>query len=137
MKKISLIGAGNIGSILAHSISQKKLGEIVLVDVIKDLAKGKCLDLEQSFSVDNIGIKLTGTEDMTKIRNSDVIVITAGVARKPGMSRDDLIEINFSIISEIGRAIKTYSPKAFVICVTNPLDAMVWSLKKIAKLKKI
>ncbi len=136
MKKISLIGAGNIGSILAQRISQKKLGNIVLVDVVKDLAKGKCLDLEQSFSVDNVGIKLMGTDDITKIKNSDVIIITAGVARKPGMSRDDLIEVNFSIISEIGRAIKMYSPKAFVICVTNPLDAMVWSLKKIARLKK-
>ena len=101
MKKISLIGAGNIGSILAYSISRRKLGNIVLIDVVKDLAKGKCLDLEQSFAVDNIGIKINGTEDITQIRNSDVIVITAGVARKPGMSRDDLIEVNFSIISQI------------------------------------
>ena len=136
MKKISLIGAGNIGSILAYSISRKKLGNIVLIDVVKDLAKGKCLDLEQSFAVDNIGIKINGTEDITQIRDSDVIVITAGVARKPGMSRDDLIEVNFSIISQIGYAIKKYSPNAFVICVTNPLDAMTWSLKKIANLKK-
>ncbi|MAZ07408.1 MAG: malate dehydrogenase [Rickettsiales bacterium] len=136
MKKISLIGAGNIGSILAYSISRKKLGNIVLVDVVKDLAKGKCLDLEQSFAVDNIGIKINGTEDITKIKDSDVIVITAGVARKPGMSRDDLIEVNFSIISQIGNAIKKYSPNAFVICVTNPLDAMTWSLKKVANIKK-
>ena len=136
MKKISLIGAGNIGSILAYSISRKKLGNIVLVDVVDGLAKGKCLDLSQSFAVENINLDIHGTTDISNIKNSDVIVITAGVARKPGMSRDDLIEINFSIISDIGKSIKKYSPNAFVICITNPLDAMTWSLKKVANLKK-
>ena len=136
MRKISLIGAGNIGSILAYSISRKKLGNIVLVDVIDGLAKGKCLDLSQSFAVDNINLDIHGTTDISNIKNSDVIVITAGVARKPGMSRDDLIEINFSIISDIGKSIIKHSPNAFVICITNPLDAMTWSLKKIANLKK-
>ena len=136
MKKISLIGAGNIGTILAYNISKKKLGEIVLVDVVDGLAEGKCLDLLQSFSIEKIDLKVEGTKDISKIKNSDVIIITAGIARKPGMSRDDLIETNFSIMSKLGSNIKKYSPNAFVICVTNPLDAMTWCLKEIANLKK-
>ena len=136
MRKISLIGAGNIGTILAYSISKKKLGEIVLVDVVDGLAEGKCLDLLQSFSIEKIDLKVEGTNDISKIKNSDAIIITAGIARKPGMSRDDLIETNFSIMSKIGSAIKKYSPNAFVICVTNPLDAMTWCLKEISNLKK-
>ena len=135
MKKISLIGAGNIGTILAYSLSRKKIGQITLVDVIEGLAKGKSLDLAQSFPVDSINGKIEGTNDISKIKGSSAIIITAGVARKPGMSRDDLIEINFSIMSDIGKAIKKYSPNAFVICVTNPLDAMVWSLKNIIGIK--
>ena len=131
MEKISLIGAGNIGTILAYSISRKQLGEITLVDVVDGLAEGKCLDLVQSFPIDNLNIKVEGTTDISKIRGSSVIIITAGIARKPGMSRDDLIETNFSIMDLIGKAIKEFAPSAFVICVTNPLDAMVWSLKKI------
>ncbi len=131
MRKISLIGAGNIGTILAYSLSRKKIGQIALIDVVDGLAEGKCLDLAQSFPVDNINGKIEGTTDISKIKDSAAIIITAGVARKPGMSRDDLIEINFSIMSKIGKAIKKFSPKAFVICVTNPLDAMVWSLKNI------
>lgn len=131
MRKISLIGAGNIGTILAYSLSRKKIGQIALIDVVDGLAEGKCLDLAQSFPVDNISGKIEGTTDISKIKDSAAIIITAGVARKPGMSRDDLIEINFSIMSKIGKAIKKFSPKAFVICVTNPLDAMVWSLKNI------
>ena len=136
MKKISLIGAGNIGTILAYSISRKKLGNIVLVDVLDGLAEGKCLDLSQSLSLDNISADIEGTTDLAKIKQSDVIIITAGIARKPGMSRDDLIETNLSIIVSIGKAIKRYSKNSFVICITNPLDAMVWSLIKSSGLPK-
>ncbi|MBS91716.1 MAG: malate dehydrogenase [Rickettsiales bacterium] len=136
MKKISLIGAGNIGTILAFSISRKKLGNILLVDVVDGLAKGKCLDLSQSLSIENLNSEINGTTDLSQIKNSDAIIITAGIARKPGMSRDDLIETNFSIMSEIGEAIKKYSPMSFVIYITNPLDAMVWSLLKTSGLKK-
>lgn len=136
MKKISLIGAGNIGTILAYSISRKNLGNIVLVDVVEGLAEGKCLDLGQSFPVDNINLKVKGTNKISEIENSDAIIITAGIARKPGMSRDDLIETNFNIMKNIGLAIKEYSPKSFVICITNPLDAMVWCLKEISGMNK-
>ena len=135
-KKISLIGAGNIGTILAFSISRKRLGNITLVDRVKGLAEGKCLDLSQSLSAENLNTKILGTDDISKIKNSDAIIITAGIPRKPGMSRDDLVETNFSIMKELGNAIKKYSPNAFVICVTNPLDAMVWSLKEIAGIDK-
>jgi len=135
-KKISLIGAGNIGTILAFSISRKRLGNITLVDRVKGLAEGKCLDLSQSLSAENLNTKILGTDDISKIKNSHAIVITAGIPRKPGMSRDDLVETNFSIMEELGNAIKKYSPNAFVICVTNPLDAMVWSLKEITGIDK-
>ena len=135
-KKISLIGAGNIGTILAFSISRKRLGNITLVDRVKGLAEGKCLDLSQSLSAENLNTKILGTDDISKIKNSHAIVITAGIPRKPGMSRDDLVETNFSIMKELGNAIKKYSPNAFVICVTNPLDAMVWSLKEISGIDK-
>ncbi len=136
MKKISLIGAGNIGTILAYSISRKNIGNIVLVDIVEGLAEGKCLDLGQSFPVDNINLKVKGTDKISEIENSDAIIITAGIARKPGMSRDDLIETNFNIMKNIGLAIKEYSPKSFVICITNPLDAMVWCLKEISGINK-
>ena len=132
MRKISLIGAGNIGTILAYNLSRKQIGEIILVDVVEGLAEGKCLDLAQSFPVENLNIKIEGSSDIAKIENSSAIIITAGIARKPGMSRDDLIETNFSIMKDIGEGIKKYSPNSFVICVTNPLDAMVWSLKNIS-----
>ena len=135
-KKISLIGAGNIGTILAFSLSRKRLGNITLIDKVKGLAEGKCLDLSQSLSAENLNTKIIGTDDISKIKDSDVIIITAGIPRKPGMSRDDLVETNFSIMKEIGNAIKKYSPNAFIICVTNPLDAMVWSLKEIAGINK-
>jgi malate dehydrogenase len=135
-KKISLIGAGNIGTILAFSLSRKRLGNITLIDKVKGLAEGKCLDLSQSLSAENLNTKIVGTDDISKIKDSDVIIITAGIPRKPGMSRDDLVETNFSIMKELGNAIKEYSPNAFVICVTNPLDAMVWSLKEIAGINK-
>ena len=135
MKKISLIGAGNIGTILAYSLSRKQIGDITIVDVVEGLAEGKCLDLAQSFPINNLNVKIEGTTDISKIENSSAIIITAGIARKPGMSRDDLIETNFSIMKQIGEAIKIYSPLAFVICVTNPLDAMVWCLKSMSGLK--
>ena len=136
MKKISLIGAGNIGTILAYDLSRKKLGDIVLVDKVKGLAEGKCLDLSQSLAVDGIDLSIKGTDDISNIENSDAIIITAGIPRKPGMSRDDLIETNFKVMKSIGEAIKRYSPESFVICVTNPLDAMVWSLKEITGIDK-
>ena len=135
-KKISLIGAGNIGTILAFSLSRKRLGNITLIDKVNGLAEGKCLDLSQSLSAENLNTKIMGTDDISKIKGSDVIIITAGIPRKPGMSRDDLVETNFLIMKEIGNAIRKYSPNAFVICVTNPLDAMVWSLKEIAGINK-
>ena len=135
MNKISLIGAGNIGTILAYNLSRKQIGPITMVDVVEGLAKGKCLDLSQSLPIENLNIKIEGTTDISAINDSAVIIITAGIARKPGMSRDDLIETNFSIMNEIGKAIKKFSPSSFVICVTNPLDAMVGSLREISGIK--
>ena len=135
MKKISLIGAGNIGTILAYNLSRKQIGPITMVDVVEGLAKGKCLDLSQSLPIESLNIKIEGTTDISAIKDSAVIIITAGIARKPGMSRDDLIETNFSIMNEIGKAIKKFSPSSFVICVTNPLDAMVWSLREVSGIK--
>ena len=136
MKKISLIGAGNIGTILAYNLSRRKLGDIVLIDKVEGLAKGKCLDLSQSLAVDGIDLSIKGSDDISKIKNSDAIIITAGIPRKPGMSRDDLIETNFKVMESIGKAIKKFSPKSFVICVTNPLDAMVWSLREVSGIRK-
>ena len=136
MAKISLIGAGNIGGELASLIASKSLGDIVLVDVIDGLAKGKALDLGQSGAVRNFSCSISGGRSLSKIKNSDVIVVTAGISRKPGMSRDDLISTNLEIMKSIGKAIKIYSPNAFIICVTNPLDAMAWVLKKISGIKK-
>ena len=136
MAKISLIGAGNIGGELASLIASKSLGDIVLVDVIDGLAKGKALDLGQSGAVRNFSCSISGGRSLSKIKNSDVIVVTAGISRKPGMSRDDLISTNLEIMKNIGKAIKIYSPNAFIICVTNPLDAMAWVLKKISGIKK-
>ena len=136
MAKISLIGAGNIGGELASLIASKSLGDIVLIDVIDGLAKGKALDLGQSGAVRNFNCSISGGRSLSKIKNSDVIVVTAGISRKPGMSRDDLISTNLEIMKNIGKAIKIYSPNAFIICVTNPLDAMAWVLKKISGIKK-
>ena len=136
MKKISLIGAGNIGTILAYNLSRKSIGDIVLIDKVEGLAEGKCLDLSQSLAVDCIDLSIKGSDDISNIKNSDAIIITAGIPRKPGMSRDDLIETNFKVMKSIGEAIKKYSPKSFVICVTNPLDAMVWYLKEISGIKE-
>ena len=129
-KKITLIGAGQIGGTLAHLISIKELGNIVLFDVVDGLAKGKALDIAQSTSVDGLNVNLVGTNNYEDTKNSDVIIITAGVPRKSGMSRDDLLEINLKIIKQVAEGIKKNSPKAFVICITNPLDVMVMALQK-------
>ena len=129
-KKITLIGAGQIGGTLAHLISIKELGDVVLFDVAEGIAKGKALDISQSTSVDGFNINLTGTSNYKDTKNSDVVIITAGVPRKPGMTRDDLLETNLKIIKQVGEGIKNSSPNAFVICITNPLDIMVMALQK-------
>ena len=129
-KKISLIGAGQIGGTLAHLISIKELGDVVLFDIAEGLAKGKALDIAQSTSVDGYGINLIGTNNYKDIKDSDVIIITAGVPRKPGMTRDDLLSTNLKIIKQVAEGIKKFSPKAFVICITNPLDVIVMALQK-------
>ena len=131
MSKISLIGAGQIGGTLAHLIGIKELvKEVVLFDVASGIAKGKALDIAQSSSVDGFNVKLSGTDNYEDIKDSDVIIITAGVPRKPGMSRDDLLGINLKIIKQVAQGIKKNSPDAFVICITNPLDVMVMALQK-------
>tara|TARA_Y100000590_G_scaffold418168_1_gene518597 strand:+ start:2868 stop:3833 length:966 start_codon:yes stop_codon:yes gene_type:complete len=130
-KKISLIGAGQIGGTLAHLIGIKELAnEVVLFDVASGIAKGKALDISQSSSIDGFDVKYFGTDNYKDIKNSDVIIITAGVPRKPGMSRDDLLSINLKIIKQVSEGIKKHSPNAFVICITNPLDVMVMALQK-------
>ena len=131
MSKISLIGAGQIGGTLAHLIGLKELAdEVVLFDVASGIAKGKALDIAQSSSVDGFNVKFSGTDNYEDIKHSDVIIITAGVPRKPGMSRDDLLGINLKIIKQVAEGIKKYSPNAFVICITNPLDVMVMAFQK-------
>jgi len=131
MKKISLIGAGQIGGTLAHLIGLKELAdEVIVFDIASGIAKGKALDIAQSSSVDGFNVKFTGTDSYEDIKNSDVIIITAGVPRKPGMSRDDLLGINLKIIKQVAEGIKKYSPNAFVICITNPLDVMVMAFQK-------
>ena len=131
MSKISLIGAGQIGGTLAHLIGLKELAnEVVLFDVASGIAKGKALDIAQSSSVDGFNVKFSGTDNYEDIKDSGVIIITAGVPRKPGMSRDDLLGINLKIIKQVAEGIKKYSPNAFVICITNPLDVMVMAFQK-------
>ena len=139
-KKISLVGAGQIGGTLAHLIGLKELvNEVVLFDVASGIAKGKALDIAQSSSVDGFNVKFSGTDNYEDIKNSDVIIITAGVPRKPGMSRDDLLGINLKIIKQVAEGIKKNAPNAFVICITNPLDVMVMAFQKYSGLsvKKI
>jgi malate dehydrogenase len=128
--KIALIGAGNIGGTLAHLIGLKQLGDVVLVDVADGVPQGKALDISQSSPVDLFDAKISGTTDMSQIAGSDVIIVTAGIARKPGMSRDDLVATNTAIISKVADGIKQYAKDAFVIVITNPLDAMVWVMKE-------
>ena len=135
MSKISLIGAGQIGGTLAHLIGTKELvDEVVLFDVASGIAKGKALDIAQSSSVDGFNVKFSGTDDYKDIKDSDVIIITAGVPRKPGMSRDDLLGINLKIIKQVAEGIKQNAPNAFVICITNPLDVMVMAFQKFSGL---
>jgi len=135
-KKITLIGAGQIGGTLAHLIAIKGLANVVLFDVAEGIAKGKALDIAQSSPVEGFNITLTGTNNYEDTKNSDVIIITAGVPRKPGMSRDDLLGINLKIIKEVAHGIKDTSPNAFVICITNPLDVIVMALQKYSGLPK-
>ena len=129
-KKISLIGAGQIGGTLAHLVTIKELADVVLFDVAEGLAKGKALDIAQSTSIEGFNINLIGTNNYEDTRNSDVIIITAGIPRKPGMTRDDLLETNLKIIKQVAKGIKKTSPNAFVICITNPLDVIVMALQK-------
>jgi len=133
-KKIALIGAGNIGGTLAHLAAQKELGDVVLFDIMEGVPQGKALDLSQCGPVEGFDVNLTGTNDYKDIAGADVIIVTAGVPRKPGMSRDDLLGINLKVMKSVGEGIKTYAPGAFVICITNPLDAMVWALREFSGL---
>ena len=135
-KKITLVGAGQIGGTLAHLIALKELGDVVLFDVAEGIAKGKALDIAQSSPINGFNISLSGTNDYEDTKNSDVIIITAGVPRKPGMTRDDLLEINLKIIKQVAEGIKKTSPNAFVICITNPLDVIVMALQKYSDLPK-
>jgi malate dehydrogenase len=128
--KIALIGAGQIGGTLAHLASLRELGDIILFDIAQGAPQGKALDIAQSSPVSNFDAVLKGTADYAGIAEADVCIVTAGVPRKPGMSRDDLIEINLKVMKAVGQGIKKYAPKSFVICITNPLDAMVWALQK-------
>jgi len=133
-KKIALIGAGNIGGTLAHLAAQKELGDIVLFDVVDGVPQGKALDLAQCGPVEGFDAKIVGTNDYKDIAGADVIIVTAGVPRKPGMSRDDLLGINLKVMKAVGEGIRDNAPDAFVICITNPLDAMVWALREFSGL---
>ena len=133
-KKIALIGAGNIGGTLAHLAAKKELGDIVLFDVVEGVPQGKALDLSQCGPIEGFDAKITGSNDYKDIAGADVIIVTAGVARKPGMSRDDLLGINLKVMKAVGEGIKANAPDAFVICITNPLDAMVWALREFSGL---
>ena len=135
-KKITLIGAGQIGGTLAHLIALKELADVVLFDVAAGIAKGKALDIAQSSPVNGFNVNLYGTDNYEDTKNSDVIIITAGVPRKPGMTRDDLLGINLKIIKQVAEGIKSTSPNAFVICITNPLDVIVMALQKYSGLPK-
>ncbi|PLX37922.1 MAG: malate dehydrogenase [Hyphomicrobiales bacterium] len=128
--KIALIGSGMIGGTLAHLAGLKELGDIVMFDIAEGLPQGKALDLAQSSPIDGFNAALSGTQDYSSIAGSDVVIVTAGVPRKPGMSRDDLLGINLKVMASVGAGIKEHAPDAFVVCITNPLDAMVWALQK-------
>jgi malate dehydrogenase len=133
-KKIALIGAGNIGGTLAHLAAIRELGDIVLFDVVEGVPQGKALDLSQCGPIEGFDANITGSNDYADIKGADVIIVTAGVARKPGMSRDDLLGINLKVMKAVGEGIKANAPDAFVICITNPLDAMVWALREFSGL---
>jgi malate dehydrogenase len=132
--KIALVGAGMIGGTLAHLAAMKEMGDVVLFDIAEGMPAGKALDLSQAAPVDGFDSNLKGTNDYADIAGSDVVIVTAGVARKPGMSRDDLIGINLKVMKAVGEGIKANCPDAFVICITNPLDAMVWALREFSGL---
>jgi malate dehydrogenase len=129
-KKIALIGAGMIGGTLAHLAAKKELGDIVLFDIAEGMPQGKALDLSQCGPVEGFDARITGTNDYADIAGADVVIVTAGVPRRPGMSRDDLLGINLKVMQAVGAGIKEHAPNAFVICITNPLDAMVWALRE-------
>ncbi|HEY4274130.1 MAG TPA: malate dehydrogenase [Rhizomicrobium sp.] len=129
-KKIALIGGGQIGGTLAHLVALKELGDVVMFDIAEGLPQGKTLDLSQAGPIDGFNAKLKGTNDYADIKGADVVIVTAGVPRKPGMSRDDLIGINLKVMAAVGEGIKANAPDAFIICITNPLDAMVWALRQ-------
>ncbi len=129
-KKIALIGAGQIGGTLAHLAALKELGDIVLFDIAEGVPQGKALDLAESAPVDGFNAKISGAGSYADIAGADVVIVTAGVPRKPGMSRDDLLGINLKVMDSVGAGLREHAPEAFVICITNPLDAMVWALQK-------
>jgi len=135
-KKIALIGSGMIGGTLAHLIGLKELGDVIMFDIAEGLPQGKGLDIAQSSAVDGFDAAYQGVNDYAGIEGADVCIVTAGVPRKPGMSRDDLLGINLKVMEQVGAGIKKYAPKAFVICITNPLDAMVWALQKFSGMPK-
>ena len=134
-KKIALIGAGQIGGTLAHLAGMKELGDVVLFDIADGVPQGKGLDIAESSPVDGFDARYQGASDYAAIAGADVVIVTAGVPRKPGMSRDDLLGINLKVMEAVGQGIKQHAPDAFVICITNPLDAMVWALQKFSGLK--
>jgi malate dehydrogenase len=129
-RKIALIGGGQIGGTLAHLVGLKELGDVVLFDIVEGLPQGKCLDIAQAGPIEGYDANFKGTNSYADIAGADVIIVTAGVARKPGMSRDDLLGINLKVMAAVGEGIKAHAPNAFVICITNPLDAMVWALRQ-------
>jgi malate dehydrogenase len=133
-KKIALIGAGMIGGTLAHLAAMRQMGDIVLFDIMEGIPEGKALDIAQAGPIDDFDAKLTGSSDYADIEGADVCIVTAGVARKPGMSRDDLLGINLKVMKAVGEGIRKHAPNAFVICITNPLDAMVWALREFSGL---
>jgi malate dehydrogenase len=134
--KIALIGAGQIGGTLAHLIGLKELGDVVLFDIAEGIPQGKALDIAQSSPVEGFDARYTGANSYDALDGADVCIVTAGIPRKPGMSRDDLLSINLKVMEQVGSGITKYAPKAFVICITNPLDAMVWALQKTSGLPK-
>lgn len=135
-KKIALIGSGQIGGTLAHLVGLKELGDVVMFDIAEGVPQGKGLDIAESSPVDGFDAHYTGANSYEAIAGADVVIVTAGVPRKPGMSRDDLLGINLKVMEQVGAGLKQYAPNAFVICITNPLDAMVWALQKSSGLPK-
>jgi malate dehydrogenase len=134
--RIALVGGGQIGGTLAHLAGIRELGEIIIFDVVDGMPQGKALDLSQSAPVEGFSAKFRGVNEYAEIKDADVVIVTAGVPRKPGMSRDDLIEINLKVMEQVGAGLRKYAPEAFVICVNNPLAAMVWALQKTSGLPR-